>query len=306
MTTYTPKTRQPQAPALAGALPKDLADALTTAERVLGERDKLHGTLQRTHVRIPELLARKMTVQAELGRAEIEGKDTSAIREQRLTVESERLSAVAQREGSIGALLSQEPELTAARDTLNTARQPYIAGIVNAFSERYAAAVRQLQMLWQESDALAAALRSDVPAPLPVKVSGGPKFTPMGIGCPEFDPIKVERDLGPDASPPPIDATAARIGATLDRLDGAFNFAAGIRSALRMQSQLSMRTTSRGFDPSPSAVYIVAESFVSHFDNLSFEPGTLVDVSLLGLVTLQRLTSTKKLRLVQGETRAAA
>src|ERR1035438_9023223 len=115
MTTYTPKTRQPQAPALAGALPKDLADALTTAERVLTEHDRVLATLQRTHTLIPELLARRAAVQS----------DARAAREQRLTVESERLSAVSQRQGAIEALLSQETELTAARDALNVGRQSY-------------------------------------------------------------------------------------------------------------------------------------------------------------------------------------
>lgn len=307
MTTYTPKTKPQPAAANTGALPKELNDALAAAERVLGEQDKLHATLQRTHVRIPELLARKMTVQAELGRAEIEGKDTSAIREQRLTVESERLSAVSQREGSITALLAQEPELTAARVAVEQARAPYVAAAVSDFQRRYQLAIASVQTMWAEADALGAALRTKVDAELPIKISGGPVPTVCGTGFPVCDPIRVERIAGPDTAPPPaIDALAARIGATLDRLDGALNFAAGIRSALRMQSQLAMRASTRGFDPSPSAVYVVAERFVSHFDNLSFEPGTLVDVSLLGLVTLQRLTSTKKLRLVQGEVKVEA
>ena len=304
--TYTPKTRPQPAAANTGALPKELNDALAAAERVLGERDKVHATLQRTHSRIPELLARKMTVQAELARAEVDGKATAAIHEQRLVIESERLSAVAQREGSIAALLDQESSLTAARDALVTAKDQYAAGAVAEFQRKYAAAVSALQTIWAEGDELGRALRCDVPMPLPVKVSGGPKPTLMGIGVPEFDPIRVERIAGPDASPPAIDAAAARIGATLDRLDGALNFAAGIRSAQHLETQLAMRASSRGFDPSPSAVYTVTESFISHFDNLEFRPGALVDISLVPLVSLQRLVMGKKLRLAQAMERAAA
>jgi hypothetical protein len=293
--SYTPKLKV-QAPA-DSALPKDLADALTTAERVLAERDKLHGTLQRTHVRIPELLARKMTVQAELGRAEIEGKDTSAIREQRLTIESERLSAVAQREGSIQALLDQEGSLTAARDTLDVARQPYNADALRAFNARYVAGVAQLQRLWQEADALSGALRVEVAVPLPVKISGGPVPTVCGTGFPEYVPIKVERDLGPVTAPPAIDPAAKRTGACLDGLGAAINFSAGLRESL------SRQRTGRPFDGKPidfTATYRTVQPIRCLFDGLEFAPNTLVDVSLLGPIPLSRHLATKGIRLENG------
>jgi hypothetical protein len=213
---------------------------------------------------------------------------------------------VSQRQGAIQALLDGETGLTERRDVLVAEKGRYAALAVAEFQRKYAAAILALQTAWATGDELGRALRCDVPMPLPVKVSGGPQPTVSGIGCPESLPIRVERIPGPVTAPPPIDALAARIGATLDRLDGALNFAAGIRSALHLETQLSMRASSRGFDPSPSAVYTVTESFISHFDNLEFRPGMLVDVSVVPLVSLQRLVMGKKLRLAQATERAAA
>jgi hypothetical protein len=297
MTTYTPKTKPQPAAANTGALPKELNDALAAAERVLGEQDKLHATLQRTHVRIPELLARKMTVQAELGRAEIEGKDTSAIREQRLTVESERLSAVSQRAGSIEALLSQEPELTAARDALVTAKDQYAAGAVAEFRVKYDAAVLALQTAWATGDALASALRFPVEMPLPVKVSGGRRETVSGTAMPVFDPITISRVPGTDLQPVTIDPVAERVGGVLDRLDHAIVFAAGLRETQSRQH------TGRIYGDRPvdfTATYRVNTPIRCLFDGLEFAPNTLVDVSLLGPIPLSRHLATKGIRLENG------
>jgi hypothetical protein len=284
-------------------LPRDLAAALTTAERTLSEHDRLRGALSRTHELIPELLARRADAQSKLAAAEVSGTDAASIRDERLRIESERLSAVARRAGAIEGLLMQEPELRTTRDMLDTARQPYIAGIVNAFSERYAAAVRQLQMLWCESDSLAAALRSDVPAPLPVRFSGGQTPTVQGFGVPECQPVRLHRIVGPVTAPPPIDALAARIGGTLDRLDHAIVFAAGLRETQARQQ------TGRPYGHGPidfTATYRVNTPIRSLFDGLEFAPGTLVDVSLLGPIPLSRHLATKGIRLENGGREKAA
>jgi hypothetical protein len=285
-------------------LPPALAAALTTAEQVLRDHDRVRTVLERTHTAIPEALARRMNLQAELAKAELNGGDTKVLREHRLVTESERLSLVSQRQGAVQALLDGETGLTERRGVLVAEKDQYARKATEAFRVKYDAVIRAFQEVSAEGDALASALRFPVEMPLPVKVSGGQRETVSGIGIPECDPIKVERVPGTDLQPVTIDPVAQRVGSALDKLDGALNFACGIRSALRMQSQLAMRTTSRGFDPSPSATYRVMTPFVSHFDGLTFEPGVLVDISLLGMVTLQRLVSTKKLHLVQGDVKA--
>jgi hypothetical protein len=304
MTTYTPKTKQ--APADTAALPRDLAAALTTAEEALRDHDRIRSVLTRSHDAIPAALRVRAELQDQLAEAELNGKDTKVLRERRLVTESERLSFVGQRQGAIQALLDGETGLTERRDVLVAEKDQYAAGAVAEFRVKYDAAVLALQTAWATGDELARAMRFPVEMPLPVKVSGGRRETVSATAIPECDPIKVERVPGTDLQPVTIDPVAQRVGSALDKLDGALNFAAGIRSALHLETQLSMRASSRGFDPSPSAIYTVVEPFISHFDNLEFRPGTLIDTSLVPLVSLQRLVGTKKLRLATQATERVA
>jgi hypothetical protein len=298
MPTYTPsKSKQPQAPADTRALPPALGAALADAERVLAERDKLHSALVRTHEQIPELLRRRADAQSKLAAAEVSGTDAASIRDERLRIESERLSAVERRAGAIEGLLMQEPELAAARDTLNTARKAYAAGAVEEFQHKYAAAVLALQTTWAEGAELARAMRCDVPMPLPIKVTGGPQqgLHPWPA---EPLPVKTERIMGDArAAPVKIDATAARIGGVLDRLDRAIVFASGLRETQ------SRQRTSRPYGDRPvdfAATYRTIQPIRCLFDGLEFAPGTLVDVSLLGPIALSRHLVTKGIRVENG------
>jgi hypothetical protein len=303
--TYTPKTRPQPAAANTGALPKELNDALAAAESLLGERDRIHAVLVRTHTLIPELLSRREAARSALAQAEVGGnKDVSAIRQERLTVESERLSAVAQREGSIAALLDQESSLTEARDALVTAKDQYAAGAVAEFRVKYDAAVLALQTAWATGDALASALRFPVEMPLPIKMSGGRRETVSETAFPTYDPIRVERDLGPDTGRPVIDAIAGRIGTILDKLENAIDFANGLRASIRMQAQARMRETLRGWNP--NGAYLVLRQFVCHNDALPFLQNQIIDASLLGLVSLQRAVASKSVRLLESAEAAVA
>jgi hypothetical protein len=64
------------------------------------------------------------------------------------------------------------------------------------------------------------------------------------------------------------------------------------------EAQLERETTARvpnGFDP--SATFVVLKPFVGHIDGLTFQPGELVDSSLIGGQTLRRLFIGKSVRL---------
>jgi hypothetical protein len=287
-------------------LPRDLAAALSRAEEALRDHDRVRAVLTRTHDAIPAALRVRAELQDRLAEAELNGKDTKLLRERRLVTESERLSFVGQRQGAIQALLDGETGLTERRDALVTAKDQYARKATEAFRVKYDAVIRAFQEVSAEGDALASALRFPVEMPLPVKVSGGRRETVSETAFPTYDPIRVERDLGPVTAPPAIDPAAKLIGGVLDKLESGINFANGIRAALHLETQLAMRASTRGFDPSPSAIYTVVEPFISHFDNLEFRPGTLIDTSLVPLVSLQRLVGTKKLRLATQATERAA
>ena len=304
MTTYMPKTRPQPAAANTGALPKELNDALAAAESLLGERDRIYAVLVRTHTLIPELLARRADAQSKLAAAEVSGTDATSTHDERLRIEAERLTTVSRRQGAIQALLDGETGLTERRDVLVAEKDQYARKATEAFRVKYDAVIRAFQEVSAEGDALASALRFPVEMPLPVTVSGGRRETVSGIGIPECDPIKVERVPGTDLQPVTIDPVAQRVGTTLDRLGTAIDFANGLRASIRMQDQMRMRETARGWNP--AGTYIVLRPFMCHTDNLPFQPGVLIDSSLVGLVSLQRSLAGKSIRLIDGETRAEA
>jgi hypothetical protein len=285
-------------------LPPALADALTAAEQVLRDHDRVRAVLIRTHDAIPAALRVRAELQDQLAEAELNGKDTKVLRERRLVTESERLSFVGQRQGAIQALLDGETGLTERRDVLVAEKDQYARKATEAFRVKYDAAVLALQTAWATGDELARAMRCDVPMPLPVRATGGPVPTISGIGCPESEPVRLHRVPGPDSAPPPIDAVAARIGATLDRLGTAIDLANGLRAALRMQSQAQMRESLRGWNP--AGAYVVVREFICHTDGLPFLPNQIIDASLLGLVSLQRAVASKSVRLLESAEAVAA
>jgi hypothetical protein len=304
MTSYTPKMKQP---AEAPGLPRDLAAALENARALLAETDRLHDVVSQTHTDIPALLARRADAQAALSALEIgrsgDPASIKAAREKLASIETERVRTVRQRQGALNFLLNQEPQLVAARAAVDTARAAFTTRLVAEFRSRYDATISALQNLWLEGAALQATLRAPVPMPDPLRLEGG-----RDLGCHpwpgEISPVKLVRVMCANTEPPEVDKQAAGIGAVLDRLDAAVLFCESIARQRRFEQQLGTRETTRAFDP--QAIYLVVEGFMCHNDSLRFEQGALVDGSLIGPVSLQRLVAGKKLRLQEPAKAAAA
>ncbi len=172
---------------------------------VMGEFSRLRAVLETTHTQIPQLLARERAVSHELGLTE-----TEALRNQLADVTREREAAVRRRMAAVGALTELEGPLQAERLALEAQRQRYAAEAVRAFEARYAAAVSELQACWEAGRALGLALRCEVPMPLPTKVVTSLDGVARGV------PVRA------DVVAVTVDAEAARLGAKLDLVDGAW------------------------------------------------------------------------------------
>jgi hypothetical protein len=139
--------------------------------------------------------------------------------------------------------------------------------------------------------------------PIPAKILGGEKPTANPFQIPEFETPRLVRIPGEQCEVH-IDQTGDRIGKTLDALDAALAFIAGIRTSRKMERTIRVRESSRGFDP--GGTFTVLREFVNHTDGLKHKAGELVDSTLVGVVSLQRLTSTKTIELVSAGVAVAA
>ena len=158
----------------------------------------------------------------------------------------------------------------AGRTAIDEASIEYIDGIVSAFERRYERAVVEVQACWSLADALGPLLRRKIDTPAPVRMTG------TGTG---------------DESA--ADATATRIGHLLDDLDGAIRFAQNIGTLRVRTAHLERTNQLSGF--SPEAVYRVVRSFNDPLTGLAFEPGSLIDSSLVAPAMLVRLHRVKYL-----------
>ena len=278
---------------------------LSDAEQTLAKRDKVFAVLEQSHHLIPELLRQRVEATDSLGAIEITGGDTSADRDRLADIESRRLAAIRQRGAAISQLVEQEPDLSAARDAVDRAREQHASAIVATFQQRYREAVEQLQRLWSEGDQLAVALRTSVAMPIPARITGIPAPAPEFLmsPLPDVREIKLTRIMGDSIVPTPIDATAERLGRTLDGLDGAITFAASLRG---LGQRIKTLTVPDSRDFNPQGVYIVTREFVCPVSQLRFEPGSMIDASLLDLVFLRRSFVSKTIRLVSQSRPAGA
>jgi hypothetical protein len=263
------------------ALPAELEDAVTQAEQVLAERDHTFGVLQQSHVRIPELLAARTQAQAALGNAEISHGDTGNARKRLDAINVDLASQVRARMAAIDALVGMDSALVVARDGVDAARLDYAASIAAAFEDRYSQAIATLQALWLEGNRLAFALRVKIEMEVPRRIEGS-------------EP----------AAAPAIDSTAARIGSALDKLDNAIGFPRAFASMADRAEHLDRRGAApNGFDP--AATFTVMKEFGCQLSGLKFEPGMLVNSSLVPASLLARLYSSRFLRYVDRVASAA-
>jgi hypothetical protein len=249
---------------------------------VLQEFDRLHAVLTETHREIPALLAQERTIGHELGLAEGRGESGDGLRVQLEDVAQQRQAAIRRRAASIAAIVGMEPALQGERAAMERQRQEYAAEAVRAFGERYKAAVAALQGLWEEGRILAATLRTEVPMPLPVRVTTSPVD-----GSTRAVPVR-----SGDAAA--VDAEAARLGAQLDQVDEALALCHAIRQGEELERRHHRLAMDRGAATQCGGVYKVILQFRCMLDGLEFEPGQLVDHTLIGSGMMHRLMTGRR------------
>jgi hypothetical protein len=148
---------------------------------------------------------------------------------------------------------------------------------VAAFRTRYEASVNALQACWEEGRALAATLRTEVPMPLPVRLTTSPID-----GTSRAVPVRADVAVA-------VDAEAGRLGAQLDKLDSALALCAAIRQGAELEARHHRLSMDRGTAGEHTGLYKVMLAFRCQTDGLEFQPGELVDSTLIGSGMMHRL-----------------
>ena len=233
--------------------------------RHLAQFDRLRGILTGTHAEIPSLLAHERRISSELGLTESE-----ELHQQLDDVVEQRQAAVRRRASAIEGILVLEEPLKAERASLEEQRRAYAVQAVEAFQARYTAAVVTLQGLWQESRILGAALKITVPVALPVTVTTSPVD-----GVARALPILAD-------VPVAVDPAAAKLGEELDKVDGALSLIGAIKQTGELEGRHHRLSMSRGTANEHSGVFKVLMSFQCQTDGCEFQPGDLIDSTLIG------------------------
>jgi hypothetical protein len=243
--------------------------SLTAAEKLLRERGRLYKILADSHDLIPALLQAKVNAAAASAASEVfTSYDKDRVTSHLAAIEAELAATVRQRNGARDGLMAMEPALSAALAKVEDARTTYATGVIADFSRRYAVAVAAMQELWHEADALSKSLRLPVDAAPPVRLIGGTTACFVAI-----ETARLEKVLPESAAPIAVDPLTTRIGIILDGLNEAVNYSKGLAATLTREKFL--------------------KPFRDAVDNLPYQPGVLLDASLLGPTSLQRAASVK-------------
>ena len=262
-----------------GDIPAALHEALAAAEVTLKARDGVYSVLVASHDDIPRLLRDRESLQAEIARDEVVSGGAGQQLKARMTECDSRLEEWRRkRRGAASVLLSDDrcgqAALLRARDAVTAARTAYTQAIVAEHRRKYDQAVEALQALWAAGDQLAAALRTEVPLPLPARVSDHPVRSGQ-----------IERVPGPATVPAALPPGALRVRETLDRLDGALSVCGGIARVHELSGILGRRQSiglSESVMADTGGVFLVVDNIRNGVDQMEHARGDLVDAELLG------------------------
>jgi hypothetical protein len=280
--TQTTKISNQYQPSHAKAAP--VVDSLTAASATLAEFEQARAILAGTHTEIPQLLAQRRELTSAVGTAENSNSPKAeALRDQLGAVELKLEGATRRRRSAVQSLAVQEADLQAARAAASDALTQHAGQVITEFQNRYKECVRNLQSLWSEADMLSLTLRVKVHTPLPCRLVSS-----------AMQPAALARIM-PDApiTPPVISAATTRLAQLLDGLDGALQVCSNVRSSDARAKSLATVETRHGWDA--HGLYRVQRTFNSSLTAQPFPVGTLVNESILDLVSLYRLVTTKHL-----------
>jgi hypothetical protein len=249
---------------------------------VLQQFDRLRAALAQTHSEIPGLLAAEGTIGHELGLAEARGDSSDGLKAQLDETVRQRQAAIRRRSACADGILAMEPALQAERAAAEARRQEHATQVASEFRARYDSAIATLQRLWAEADLLSRTLRTQISTPLPVKVC-----TSIVTGIASAEPIRGDAVAE-------LDATTERLGKHLDALDSALARVGAIRQSKQLDQYHYDLSQVRGTPAEFPGTYRVTAAFDCLVDGLKFEVGTLIDSSLVGPGSLQRLVATRR------------
>ena len=119
--------------------------------------------------------------------------------------------------------------------------------------------------------------------PLPVRVMAS-----VVDGVSRAQPVRAEVAVT-------VDAAAVALGAKLDQLDGALTLVNAIRQSQTFDSHHHRIGLLRGASTEFSGTYRVIAAFRNLTDGLNFEPGALIDSTLVGPGMMHRLQTGRRL-----------
>jgi hypothetical protein len=252
------------------------------ASDALTQFNVLRDALTQTHAEIPTLLAGERDLVHQLGLAEANRDSNVAdLRGQLERVLQEHQAAVRRRAASVEAILQMESALQTERGIAEAERQRIAAGIVLEFNQRWSAACNALSTLRAEAEALGSALCTTIATPAPFTT-----FLHPVTGVPALRPVAT-------SEPAPVPVLPANLSALvrrLDALDAGLTRCASIRQGKQLDQRFYDLSRVRGQPAEFGGVYLCMAPFDSLTDGLPFQPGMLIDASLVGPGSMHRLT----------------
>jgi hypothetical protein len=244
--------------------------------------DRHTAALAATHKTIPTLLAEEHRLSRDVG-ADVAGKLAA--------VATKREAESRRRAAAVDAVLAAEAVLAGVTEVVSRRQRELAATVVTEFSIRWHAACHVLDTLRAEAASLAAALACNVPTPPPFQIVHSvahdrPEIRPRPLA--PADPVSV-------ALPPEL----VRVKATADRLNKARGLCSSVQQCREWDSRHYTLAQQRGEPTEYRGTYSVRIPFNCPMDGLPFEPGALVDRSLLSDGFLGRLLTGRNVRPVE-------
>jgi hypothetical protein len=268
------------------SLPRDLANAVTSASSALVRTEKLSATLAEQGLSYCAALAEERRLTGELGRVEIEGGDTSEICA-RQTASAEQGAANGRRiAAAANGLLHADAELTESRTMLDRARSLYATGVIAEFTERCRQVSDMLAALRLEGEQLSRALGMTVTPPAPYTAQ-----TNRITGAPEVRPVAPSGPIQPQ----PLPEALIVVSGIFDRLDSMRGLSQSIRRANEQTAHYFATSRERDNRSEFAGVFVVVKPF--EIFGITFTAGMLVDrVVLLGEGTLALMAKGRNVR----------
>jgi hypothetical protein len=251
-------TRNKEKPENSG-MPRELAEAIASAEGVLKHADYFSHALAETGESLPACLSERQELSRELREVEITGADAGQVRARLDALIAKQAGECRRRIAASEALMRMDGELVSAAAKVDEAKKIFARPIFDELFERVAANLREREALRAEIQAYEKA---------------------FGVKCPP--------PLEPAESPEPavLPAVVVKLLKILDRLEQARVLSSSLHRGTEWTRNYFAVAREKGFRSELSGVFTVTKEFDclgSHFRR-----GMLVNRDLLGEGLIER------------------